>query len=186
VKKRILRFDSFLVWTFNMNKGDLKTTSWGELNGGLEPTTDMVKQATHKGVAVEDVQPLLCCTLFVRGSFLLHKSNKPPVLLHAGEAGYGFTNSEKSAPVTIEAMEDDCEYHCMVPRSKEPIFWQRKGFDAAQELLELPLRENQFIYLAKGQASCGSSVISDRSMFDLSGRSATVKLEDAIGVILWR
>lgn len=168
-----------------MNKGDLKTTSWGELNGGLEPSSDMVKQATNKGVAVEDVQPLLCCTLFVRGSFLLHKANKPPVSLKAGEAGYGFTNSEKSASVTIEAMEEDCEYHCMVPRSKEPIFWQRQGFHGTQEL-NLPMRENQFVYLAKGQATCGSSVIADRSMFDLCGRGATVKLEDATGVVLWR
>lgn len=135
MKRRVLKFDQFLVWIFTMNMGERKTFNPLEVNRGL---------TTHGPNTIYTIP------VFTRGSFTIIRPGTTPLFCKEGEGGFEVAHAEHLEGQAIVAMENDCEYHCITPREDIPRYWNRLVFplEAGKAVAGLP---GAFYYLAKGK-----------------------------------
>jgi hypothetical protein len=130
MKRRVLRFERFLVWCFTMDRGERKPVKAIEANRGLGGN-------------------LLNAIAFpVRGSFWVKCYGHPSILQRAGQGGWNTVGSLEG--LTIESVEDGSEYHCITPRDQTAKFWQRSVVVLHAGERYVPWNDS-FVYVASGK-----------------------------------
>jgi hypothetical protein len=145
IKRQLFRYPDFLVWVFQMNRGDVKTFAQEELTRNLDLPSDIVQ---HKNF--NPVMPLFTIPIFTEGSFIIRRRGKEDWFALASQAfTYEYLDVHRAEDVAFIAREDSSEYHCLVPRS-EPCFWKRKV--SLVDAGPFPTEPDKYYYLAKGRA----------------------------------
>lgn len=137
MKRRVLRFEKFLVFVFNMDEGDKKHLGHSEYSRGLK------KHGSNTLNAI---------TAFTKGAFTLIRPGRDPFPLSPGDGGFTFIESDTDVGHTLVATKDDSEYHCITPRDHTPKFWDRRvvtlktgeGFQSSP---------GEYVYIAKGSVA---------------------------------
>ena len=128
MKKRVLKFERFLVWCFEMDAGERKPVRAIEANRNLGGN-------------------LLNAIAFpIRGRFNVVQSGHPAIEVKPGGGAWPYV--ETLDGLAVEALEDDSEYHCITPRDKEPKHWHRT-VTLLRPGEKLTLAPGAFLYLPK-------------------------------------
>lgn len=152
MKKRALRFDRFLVFIFSFNKGERKNFSSQEITRGL----------TDRGP-----QTLSTIPVFTKGSFHAITPGLEPRLALPGAGGAETVAGDSTIGHGVVALEDDSEYHCIVPREHTPKFWNRNLLvvEGGDSFYLLP---GEYAYVASGKLATVSEKLIYNS--DVHGR----------------
>lgn len=136
MKRTLLKHDRFLVWKFVMNAGEKKVMKPGEVNRGL----------TNYGPLT-----LNTISIFVRGSFVTLRDGRKPYHHPAGTGGATHLEADSFRGHALQALEDDSEFHCIVPRDETPTFWERTVFkpDPSERVYAWPGRLETWLYDSK-------------------------------------
>jgi hypothetical protein len=166
MKRRLTyKGDAFLAFSFTMNRGERKLLKPEEVNRGL----------TNHGP--HTLHPI---SVFTRGYFLSIRPGREPWHSRAGDGGEYFVNCDTLAGHHLVAMEDDSEYHCIVPR--EAKFWERSVY-WLQSGVSIGLFPGSFCYVASGQVE---GHLGERMIYnETDDQIIQIKSDNAIIAVMW-
>jgi len=149
-------FDHFLVWRFVLDKGETKEFNKKEMDRNLEAPASIRATAENLPYPVDKLVTLNSIAVFVHGQFYFHKDGHEPTLKMRGDGGDSVALGTEVNHFSLHSMEDNSEYHCILPRDRRPRFWPRKLthlIPGTLDYVEIPGTEklNQYIYLAHGE-----------------------------------
>lgn len=172
MKRRVIRFDQFLVWVFQMNKGDIKRFTAEEITRGL---------TTHGDKTMNSI------SVFTKGRFVTHRDGMPPLYSVPGSGGDRFVVANSLEGFALEALEDDSEYHCILPRDHEPRFWQRKveKFEPGVYPITKAMIPNRFVYVAAGEVIINHTKVVEGKIARVKTLCDMTVLDDAIIASMW-
>ncbi len=143
IKKELVKFPDFLVWIFKMQKGDYKFLNHVEATRNLELPKHLNPIDENK-----PIHPLYPIGIFVKGSFLLQRESKTRTVYAGSQETFEYIDVQNGDNVSIMALEDDSEYHCLTPRCEIPKFFQRKIMTL--EPGTYTWDDKKWLYIAKG------------------------------------
>ena len=170
-----------------MNQGEVKTFTHEELTHnlelppGIEPLTDNLKV----------VQPLFTIPVFTKGAFVVERPGKPPIeVAPFNQPTFSYIDVEDGGLVKFTALEDNSEYHCLFPRSKEPEYWERQVyfFENSDYIPDFfKYEETPFsLYVAIGGGSLGVSELVPQKILDVETDDLPLCLRQPTILVLLR
>ncbi len=192
MKKKILKHDQFYIWVFEMDKNEGKDLPSDELTRKLNFPRKLINELLSSESPIPEprhwnfknfTHPLNAISIFVKGSFVVVRGDNDPFIAKAGEGAYRYIYSKTTKNVHIKALEDNSEYHCILPRDHTARYWWRK---LHKKTTELDIFEEHYIYLASGKIDINDNVISGPNVINISGVKPFINvLEPSIFVEMW-
>jgi hypothetical protein len=175
MKRKILKFDQFLVWIFQMDKGEVKNFTAQEITRGLKTYGDMT------------MNPI---SVFVKGSFVTHRDGMEPLFSHPGDGGARYVVANSLNGFALEALEDGSEYHCITPRDHVPQFWNRHVWKLDYKFAAVPyyiaMVPERYIYVASGEVTINETKVQARQMARIKNLCDMAIWDDVIAVEIWK
>lgn len=169
MRRRVIKYEQFLVWVFFMDKGDVKTFSGNEITRNLDTFGDMTINSI---------------TVFIKGRFVTHLDGQPPRYSTPGMGGERFVVANSFKGFRLEALEDGCEYHCILPRDHKPRFWNRK-VEIVNANWRHDIPANRYVYVASGHLKYANTHMTQYSLFHTKLDISAATLQESIIATMW-
>ncbi|MCP1757857.1 hypothetical protein [Bradyrhizobium elkanii] len=178
---RRIRFENFTITIFTAHAGEERVCPPSELTRGL--TASDAPAIAHLLEGKDDARPLHTIPVYTKGGFEALGGDHAPDPRPAGSGATQFVRGIDN--YKLRATAADSEYHCITPKSKEPVFWQRSfvGGKAGDTFEVLP---NSYLYIAEGKIELAHRTFVGPTMLEIT-KPHTAKITDPVmGAKLWR
>jgi hypothetical protein len=169
MKRKVIKFDKFMVWVFTANKGETKKFQVDEINRGLNdhgPNT------------------LYTISVYTKGSFKLHRPGESDIIYKPGDGGARYAITSNFGQLVLESLEDNSEYHCIVPLG-DAKFWNRSVKLIEPGIGLIDGGPEKYLYIANGELERNGCQYLDRSLVEIKTDAAFDVKKPTIVATLW-
>lgn len=183
MKRKIIKFERFLVWVFHFElAGEKKVLRVEEITRNLDLPESLKRELAGKDLT--KIRALNSISIFPKGDFIeMDKGKSFPI--SEGSGGWRYKISERFEGSEIIALQPNSEYHCILPRDPTATFWERRvtKFEGC-----INSTGPGYVYVARGSIHVDEVDVKAEELVKITGekRIWCTSLEPAVVAEMWR